>query len=252
MLATCVRRGLAAGLLAGLLAGLVGLVGGEPALEDAIALEGVDGGEADQAASQAPAVSRPQQRIGLVVGSGLLGVGIGAVFGIAAAWAAGRVEGDAWQRSLKLGAAAVGALVLLPALKYPALPPGVGDPAAVTQRTALFLGLGVVGLLLAFAGWAAARQLAATGLPRASRQTFVAIGLIVAGALVIAVLPADDAVADVPADLLWSFRVGAIATQVALYGGTAVVFGLLASPRGGVPPAIRPTTGPPTSTGRRR
>jgi hypothetical protein len=219
-------RGIAAGLLAGLLAGLVGLVVGEPALQRAIDLE-------PAAATASPLFSRDQQRAGLVVGSGLMGIGVGAVFGVSGAWAVGRIRGDAWVRSLKLGGAAVVAMVLLPIVKYPAAPPGVGDPQTVGLRTTLFLGVGVLGLLLALIGWAAARQLAATGLSRPARSTLVGAGLLLAATAVLFAAPSlPVTVPDrVPAPLLWSFRLGSLATQVTLYGGTAVVFGLLSRER---------------------
>lgn len=68
---------------------------GEPVLDDAIALEGsaATGSETAPAHGEesSAAISRGQQRGGLVLGTALLGVAIGALFGIAAAWAIGRV-----------------------------------------------------------------------------------------------------------------------------------------------------------------
>lgn len=135
----------------------------------------------------------------------------------------------AGQRSLKLGATAVGAFVLLPALKYPPNPPTVGSPATIGQRTTLYLGLLLVGLVLACAAWAAGRQLAATTLPADVRQVILSAGVLaVAAAVVVALPPFGDKVG-VPATLLWSFRLASIAGQVTLWAGTAVVFGLLAA-----------------------
>lgn len=227
-----VRRGLVAGLLAGLCAGLLALVIGEPPVEAAIQLEEAAAHQR-QPAMQQPGppefeVTRPAQRAGLVVGTALVGLAVGALFGVASAWAAGRIEGTPWQRSLKLGATAVGVLVLLPALKYPPNPPAVGDPATIGQRTALYLSLGLVGLLLALAAWAAARQLAASPLPAPIRQTLVGAGVVVAATLLLVALPSTGGEeVNVPANLLWSFRLASIATQATLYGGTALVFGLL-------------------------
>jgi len=230
MIAAAVRRGLVAGLLAGLCAGLLSLAIGEPRVEAAIRLE-----EAAAAAGNVDAgppafeVTRPAQRVGLVVGLGLYGLAVGTLFGVAFLWAAGRVAGGPWPRSLKLGAAALGALVLLPALKYPPNPPAVGDPATVGQRTTLYLGLAAIGVLLALAAWAAARQLAGSRLPAPARQTLVGAGVVAVAAAVLVALPTAGEPVAIPADLLWSFRLASIATQATLYGGTALLFGLLAA-----------------------
>jgi hypothetical protein len=232
------RRGLAAGLLAGLLAGLFGLAVGEPSLDTAITLEERAAIPAHDGDSPVE-VPRGLQKAGLVAGSGLLGLAAGALFGVAAAWAVGRVDGDDWARSLKLGAAAVGALVILPALKYPPNPPGVGDPATVGTRTLLFLGLGAVGLLLVAGGWSLARQLRASRLDRPTRALAVAGALGLAGAGVLAVLPSVAAVGGVPGELLWTFRLGALGSQLVLYGGTAVLFGLLSARAGRTSGALR-------------
>jgi Probable cobalt transporter subunit (CbtA) len=236
MIAAAVRRGLLAGVLAGLLAGFLSFAIGEPPVQAAIRLEEAAAATPRAAATPAdqvggpPAfeVTRPAQRVGLVVGLALYGLAVGTLFAVASAWAVGRVEGGDWQRSLKLGAAAVGAVVLLPALKYPPNPPAVGDPATVGQRTTLYLGLVAIGVLLALAGWAAARQLAASGLPAPVRQTLVGVGVAAVAAAVLAAMPTLREPVGLPADLLWSFRLASIATQAILYGGTAVLFGLLA------------------------
>lgn len=230
MIGTCIRRGLAAGAVAGLLAGLVGLAVGEPPIEQAIAIEEAAAGS-QAVAPSGPEVTRTQQRVGLPIGTILVGLGVGAVFGAAAAWSVGRLAGDSWQRSLKLGAVLVGALVLLPALKYPANPPAVGDPETVGTRTALYLGLGALGLVFAALGWLAVRGLAGIGLRPAVRQSVVGLGVLVAVGITLGVLPPLPADGEVPAELLWSFRLRAMAVQTTLYGGTAVAFGLFAGLR---------------------
>jgi hypothetical protein len=229
MIGAAVRRGLVAGLLAGLCAGLVAFAIGEPGVQAAIALE--EAAAAEEPPEPAPAfeVTRPAQQAGLVAGLALVGLAVGAVFGVVSAWAVGRVEGGWWQRSLKLGATAIGALVLLPAIKYPPNPPAVGDPATIVQRTQLYLGLASIGILLALAGWAAARQLASSRLAPPVRQAIVGLGTVAVAAVVLLVLPAVSERVDIPADLLWSFRLASIATQATLFGGTALLYGLLAA-----------------------
>lgn len=227
MIGAYLRRGLAAGLVAGVLAGMIGLAVAEPALDEAIALE--DTGSSGHGAG--PVVTRPQQKAGMVGGYALVGASLGALFGVASAWAVGRVRGDGWMRSLKLGAVATGALVILPALKYPPNPPGIGDPATVGTRTLLYLALGLAGLVAAAAAWAGSRQVGAAAWAPA-RQTVMGVVVVAATAVIVAVLPTMSAPqSSFPAELLWRFRLGALGTQAVLWVGTAVAFGLLTARR---------------------
>lgn len=237
MIRAYLRRGLAAGLLAGLLAGVFGYVAGEPSIEDAIAIEdaAADPGagarvvDHGHGADDDPQISRPLQRAGLIAGSGLVGLAAGVLFGLASAWAVGRVGGDAWARSLKLGAAAVGALVVLPALKYPPNPPAVGDPDTVGLRTGLFLVLMACGVLLAFAAWSAARLLQDRLPSQPVRHVVLAIGVLGAAGGLLLALPSVGGGVDVPHELVWRFRLAAVGTQAALYLVLAAAFGLLAA-----------------------
>ncbi len=61
------------------------------------------------------------------------------------------------------------------------------------------------------------------------RQTLIGVGVVMVAAAVLLALPAPAGSGDFPADLLWSFRLGSLATQMTLYGGTALVFGLLSA-----------------------
>lgn len=217
MAGPALRRGLAAGLLAGLLAGIVGLVIGEPALSAAIALE--EGG--------AGGMPRVLQLVGLPLGTALVGLGVGAVFAVVALGAFGRVQGDGLGVSLKLGAAAVYALVVLPALVVPANPPGVGSPGTVGGRTGLYLGVVALGLVLAATAWAAAHRLAARGIALPARWAAVGAGLALVTLVVVAVVPGRPPTGTVPSDLVESFRLRSLAVQAVLHGGTAALFGLL-------------------------
>src|SRR5262249_20238406 len=98
------------------------------------------------------------------------------------------------------------AIVLVPAIKYPANPPAVGDPATIGSRTALFF----VMLALSVAALAATVALA-----RGLRTRFGAwnAALIAGAAFIVAIavvdyaLPAVDEVPDrFSAVVLWRFR----------------------------------------------
>lgn len=224
MIGASVRRGLAAGLLAGVLAGLVAFSVGEPALSQAVALEEQEPAEQERTPA---GPSRTVQRVALVPGYALVGLAVGALFGVAAAWARGRVAGDGWTRSLKLSAVCIGALVLLPALRYPPNPPGAGEAGDMGTRTGLYLALGIAGLLLAGAAWSGARGLAAAGVGRAVRQTVVGVTVVVVAGVMLALLPGRGGADGLPAELVWRFRLASFASQSTLYGGLGVIFGLL-------------------------
>ena len=225
MIGAYLRRGLVAGALAGVLAGLTGQLVGEPSIDAAVRIEQAAGVAAPGGGE---GITRAGQKGGLLLGMLLVGLTAGAAFAVVAAWSAGRVAGDGWTRSLKLGAAGAGALVLLPLLKYPPNPPAVGDPATVGDRALLQLGVVLLGLVMAALGWAVTRQLAGSGLSRPVRQAVVGAGIAtLAAALLLALPAAEPAPEGFPPELLWRFRLGSVATQLVLIVGLTVAFGLL-------------------------
>jgi len=156
MVALYLRRGLAAGLLAGLLAGLFALFVGEPSVDQAIQLEEAAAGGAQEEGI----FDRTTQKIGLFFATGLFGVAVGGIFGIAYAYFRGRLASRSdWARSLSLAAAVFAGASLVPFLKYPANPPTVGDPATIGTRTASYLTIVALSLLAILAAWYVAKIL---------------------------------------------------------------------------------------------
>lgn len=223
------KRGLAAGLLGGLLAALFAFVVAEPTIDRAIALEERAAATAPVAEHEDAAVSRDvQRRAGAPLGFAVVGAGVGALFGLLYAGLR-RVtpQRDHWQRSLALGAAAVTALSLVPFLRYPANPPGVGDPDTVGDRTRYYLAAVVLGLAAVLGAWRLLRALSRRGLSQPVRHAATAVAFLALVGAGYAVLPdTRDAVA-VPAPLLWDFRVQSLATQLLLWGALAATFGVL-------------------------
>jgi predicted cobalt transporter CbtA len=241
VVASYLRRGMAAGLLAGLLAGLFAFVTGEPLLDQAIGLEesahqqeqaspahnhggdghapGADGGEL---------FSRSTQKVGLFFATGLSGAFIGGLFGLAFAYLRGRLSSESdWTRSLSLAAAIFAGVALIPFLKYPANPPAVGDPATIGSRTAAYFAMVGLSLLAIVAAWYASRLLGERGVSTPVRQVAVGLGLVMVVSGLFVVLPATADPGEFPAGLLWSFRLSSLGTQLVLWAGLGVVFGLL-------------------------
>ena len=234
MIGTHLRRGLLAGLAAGLLAGLFGFVFGEPILDRAIAME--NGGGHSHAAGQAEdhhdeaaeVFGRGEQKGGLFLATGLYGAAMGALFGLASGIFGGRLAGGGWSRSLKLAAAAFTGAVLVPFLKYPPNPPGVGvDPQTLAARTLSYLAMVGLSLLAVFFAWRLSRELGTLSMP--ARHLAVGSFLAVSWGLLLFLLPGFKGAAaeGAPADLVWAFRLSSVGTQAVLWAGVGCIFGLL-------------------------
>ena len=223
MIAVYLRRGMAAGLLAGLLAGLFAFVFGEPSVDQTVRLE-----EVAAAGDHQEIFSRSTQKIGLFFATGLFGVTAGGVFGLAYAYFRGRLASKSeWYRSLSLAGAIFVGAVLIPYVKYPANPPTVGDPATIGSRTASYLAMVVLSLLVVLAAWYVARTLRERGADAPVRQLTVGLGVAVAVGVLFLALPAAPDPGEFPSGLLWSFRLSSLGTQIVFWTGLGVVFGLL-------------------------
>jgi hypothetical protein len=221
MVASYLRRGMAAGLLAGLLAGLFAYFVGEPFVDRAIQLE-------EAAGDPEEVFGRAAQKAGLFVATALFGVTVGGIFGLAFAFFRGRLASRSdWNRSLAFTGAVFAGAFLFPFVKYPANPPTVGDPATIGDRTAAYFAMVAFSLLAVLGAWYAARVLRERGVSAPARQTAVGLGLAAAVTVLFLVLPAAPSPGDFPSGLLWNFRLSALGTQVVFWTGLGVVFGLL-------------------------
>lgn len=240
------RRGVAAGAAAGLASALVIWLFVEPVIRKALVIEDQrgategHGGHAGESAlfmipSILPAhggelVTRAQQVVGGAATSLLVGIAFGVIFAVVFAKARHHLAGatDFW-RSVGLAAIGFGAITLLPAIVIPANPPAVGDPATVTQRTWLYVLSLLLGVAIALAVPVLDRALARRGLADSTRWSLDVLATVLAVITVVAILPGTpDAVPeDVPAALLWEFRVASLAQLAAMWLTLGTVFGLL-------------------------
>ncbi|GAA3823133.1 CbtA family protein [Streptomyces chiangmaiensis] len=250
------RRGLAAGALAGLATGLFSLLLSEPLMDHAVRLEEQSrearshrhgqGATAAVVHHHEELFSRGAQHFGLVVTTVVAGLALGALFGVVYALVNRRSDPGVgpWPRAMSLAGAGFVALSLLPGLRYPAVPPGVGDSGTVRDRQLLWLAavaIGVLGVLLA---WQVGRRLADRSAPR--RHVAVACSLVAVLAVLFTLPDNPDTVA-VPATLLWDFRLQSLAAHALLWAVLGAVFGALGLRAGSrAVPAVRPTA--PQST----
>ncbi|MBB6436962.1 CbtA family protein [Streptomyces candidus] len=225
-------RAVTAGGAAGLATGLFSLLLAEPLMDRAIVLEEARSAaeeNAHQAAAGAAAhheelFSRSAQHFGLVVTAVVAGLALGVLFAVAYALVHRRTGYlvRAWPRALAFCAAAFVAVSLLPALRYPAAPPGVGDSATVANRQSLWLAAVVIGVLGMVLAWQVYVRLA--GRPDPVRHGAVFL----TGAATLAVLfllPGNPDEVPVPATLLWDFRVVSLGSHLLWWVVFAAVFG---------------------------
>jgi predicted cobalt transporter CbtA len=216
------------GLVAGILAFAFARLAGEPEVERAIAFET----RMDQAKGEAPEpemVSRKVQRgLGLATGVLVYGTAIGGLFGLAFAFAYGRL-GTTHPRTLAAVVAGAGyiAIVLVPTLKYPANPPSVGNPETIGVRTGAFFLLILISVV-AMVGVLQMRRRFVTRFGGWNGSLLAAGVFILIMAVVCRLLPAIDEVpAGFPVTLMWRFRITALEIQVVLWATLGLLFGWL-------------------------
>lgn len=211
-------RGALSGATAGLLTSVAAYFFLEPTLSAAIALEGPSDGEG-------PISRETQKLLGMPLGFVVAGLALGLLFSVA--YRVLPSQADPWRRSLGLAAGGFAALALIPQLRYPANPPGVGDPETIAGRTSGYLLAVVLGVIVVSASYAALRALSARGMSAPVRQcavTAAAVTMVVVG---YALLPASTDAVDAPAALVWDFRVRSIGLLVLLYAAMGAVFAAL-------------------------
>ncbi len=210
------RRGALAGLVAGAVTAAFHLLVTGPVLERALALEGAGSG---------PISRTTQKYVGGPAGQLLFGLAVGVLFALAYRVLPG--DASPWRRAAGLAAGAAVVVVLVPQGKYPANPPGVGDAETITTRTSSFLLTYALGLLVVPLAVAGLRELRRRGVPEHVRQPSVLAVAVLAVAAGWALLPARPNAGTLPAELLWDFRVRALAGLLLFFAVLGTVFGVL-------------------------
>jgi hypothetical protein len=239
-----VRVFLVRGMLVGILAGLFCFgflkVYGEPQVDRAIAFE-TKFADAKAAAEKKPAmdgaetespelVSRPTQAgLGLFTAVMVYCTAFGGLFGLAFAFAQGRVPGAPAPQTLAALLAAIGfvTIYLVPSLKYPANPPSVGDAQTIGIRTALYFAMIAISLAAVVASVMLRRLL----VPQfgAWNASLVAVAGYVAVAAIAAFVlpPVNEVPQQFPAVVLWQFRLASIGAQAIMWATIGLLFGAL-------------------------
>jgi uncharacterized membrane protein YagU involved in acid resistance len=113
-------------------------------------------------------------------------------------------------------------IALVPFLRYPANPPGVGSAETIGGRTGSYFGF----LLISAATCVVATVVAARAWPRIGSWGAAVLGLgvyVLVVAAAAALMPTADEVGTFPADTLWAFRRGSLLTLVTLWATIGTV-----------------------------
>ena len=238
-LGAVVGAALVAGLLAGLAVGLFHFFATEPVIQQAIDLEEALA-QAGHAGSAPEVVGRPAQRFGLILGFLVYGLCWGLLFGLAA-WFLARLSGQRWLlRAVGLALVGYWAFGIFPQLKYPANPPGVGDPETIGYRQGLYFGFLALSCLTVLLAAVVYRDLGRLG-GRWARPTVRAplvAGLYLIAVLVLAgLLPGNPDPVPLPPDLVTAFRWLTLAGVTLFWLVLGATFAALAG-RAGRPAAL--------------
>ncbi|WP_100501237.1 CbtA family protein [Geodermatophilus chilensis] len=218
----------AAGLVAGALSGTWSLLITERAIEPALAIEearsATGGGDAEEM------FSRTTQVLGGLLGAVLAGLVLSLVVAVVFAGIRHRLPARTdFGRMVLLGAIGFVVLGLLPALKIPANPPAVGEPGTVGTRTAIYgavLASGVVVALLVSASVSVLRS-RGVGIPMTTIAAVMVGAVLVALILVLFPHSPDTIPADVPAAVVWDFRLASLGQLAVMWATLGLVGGAL-------------------------
>jgi len=174
-------------------------------------------------------VSRATQRgIGLLTATVIYGAAYGGLFALVFGFCYGRV-GQVEPRTLAVLVATAGflAVVLVPALKYPANPPAIGAPETIGPRTVAYFEMLVVSLgALALAVVVGLRLRAALGGWNAGMAAGALFVLVVA-TVQLALPDFSEVPDDFPAVVLWKFRIASLGAQFIMWATFGLLFGAL-------------------------
>jgi len=214
---------LLAGAIAGTILGAINQVAVEPYINHAVELEMQNTNQSSQIINPAEFTAyRLWQRGGEIVAGTILGLSIGSLFGIVFAYTHSSVPGSNNKKKALIVAGIMWfVLFLMPALKYPANPPAVGDPETIYYRQSLYVaflaisGFSALGLAFLY------RKMGALNIKKAIIPA--AYAAIISGAYL--AMPANPDPINAPMDLVMGFRITSAITISMFWGLLGVIFG---------------------------
>ena len=219
---------LVSGFSAGIIHGLINLVVIEPFLDKAIGIENQNLFAIGQAQDTPQFweefnTYRVWQKQGEVIAGGILGLSIGALFGLVFAYSRHVLTGQNHvKKALVLAGIMWFTIFFIPFLKYPANPPTVGDPQTIVLRTTLYVvfvalsGLGALGFSRVY-----------KKIKTPTRKITVPLGYAIYISIIFIIMPGNPDEIIAPADLLYGFRIASASTVTVFWVLDAVILGVL-------------------------
>ncbi len=217
---------LVSGFTAGIIHGAVNLVIVEPYLDQAISIENQNlfatGLAEDTPQFWAEYSSyRDWQKSGQILAGGILGMSIGALFGIVFAYSRNALpKGHTIKKTFVLAAIMWFTIFLIPFLKYPANPPTVGEAETVVLRSILYLtfiaisGFSTVGFFMLY--------------KKLENKKYIAfVGYTVFITTVFFIMPPSPDEITAPMDLVNNFRTMSVIAVSTFWIADAIILGLL-------------------------
>jgi len=217
---------LVSGFVAGTIHGAVNLAIVEPYLDEAIGIENqalFESGEAEDTPQFWVEYNsyRDWQKSGQLLAGGILGMSIGALFGIVFAYSRNSLpKGHTVKKTFALAAIMWLVIFLIPFLKYPANPPTVGEADTVILRQTLYL------LFIAISGFSA------VGFSRLykkleNKKYLAVVGYAVFITSVFFIMPPSPDEVTAPMDLVNGFRTMSVMAVTIFWIAEAIILGLL-------------------------
>lgn len=216
---------LISGAIAGTVLGLVNLVIVEPYLDRAIGIEvqnSITAGEEVNPVEHAN--YRFLQKGGEVVAGTILGMAFGSLLGIVFVFGRRIIPGSNVKKALVLSGIIWLVIFMIPAIKYPANPPTVGDPDTIYYRQFLFISFILISGFTALGLSIIYNKINLKPLFKLLAVSFIYAGIMV-GAF-IAIPPNTDEIT-VPMDLVNGFRIMSMLTMTVFWIILGITFGLI-------------------------
>ena len=218
---------LVSGFVAGTIHGAVNLAIVEPYLDKAIGIENQNlfaSGEAEDTPQFWVEYNsyRDWQKSGQLLAGGILGMSIGALFGIVFAYSRNSLpKGHTVKKTFVLAAIMWFTIFLIPFLKYPANPPTVGDADTVVLRQTLYL------LFIAISGFSAVGFFVLYKKLQNKKKGFAFIGYAVFITVVFFIMPPSPDEVTAPMDLVNGFRTMSVVAVSTFWVAEAIILGAL-------------------------
>jgi predicted cobalt transporter CbtA len=216
---------LISGAIAGTILGLINQLLVEPYIDQAIEIEVQNTVASGEPVDLDELVQyRLWQKGGEIVAGTILGTSISALFGIVYVYSRDSLPGsNNKKKGLILAGIMFFVIFLIPALKYPANPPAVGDPETIEYRESLYIGMLVISGFTALGVAILYRSLGQNR--KESRKIIVPAIYAVIVAFAFVVLPNNPDEVAISADLLMNFRIVTTVTMGIFWGALGILLG---------------------------